>query len=95
MEETAKLIKLIVDKDMEGLYTLEKQTTETMVTLNNILKNLRITLSTLEECELQECEEFELIDNRCADYSEKLQDSTKFLFKVRKAIASLEESNNC
>ena len=53
MEEIAKLIKLIVDQDMEGLQTLEKQISDQVVRLNNTLKSFSITLSTLAECELK------------------------------------------
>lgn len=90
-ELTTKLIKLIVDQDIEGLHTLEKQTAETVVTLNNTLKSLRIALITLAECELKDCEEFELASNKYDNYYEELQENTDFLLKVRKVINKLEE----
>lgn len=92
--EITKLISLIVDQDIEGLHTFEKQTAETVVTLNNTLKSLHITLATLEECGLKDCEEFGLTSDRYNDYYEKLQDNTKFLLIIRKAITMLEEELN-
>lgn len=91
MEEITELIRLVLDQDMEGLYNLEKQVIEKVLTLNKTLKSLCITLEILEECELQEYEEFDLISDKYADYKKKFQVNTEFLNKVQKAIAMLEE----
>lgn len=79
---------------MEGLQTLEKQISDQVVRLNNTLKSFSITLSTLAECELKNCKEFELVSNKYNSYHEELQENTEFLLKVRKAITKLEKELN-
>lgn len=92
MEETAKLIKLIVDQDIEGLRTLDKQIAEQVITLDNTLKSLRITLSTLEKYGLSNCEEFSQISNKCENYYEDLKASTELLLKIRKALSNQKKN---
>lgn len=94
MEEIVKLIKLIVDQDMEGLRTLDEQISEQVVRLNNTLKSFSITLSTLEKCGLNDCEEYSLIITKWKEYDENLKAYTDLLLKIRKAIAELEKELN-
>lgn len=94
MEEIVKLIKLILDQDMEGLRTLEEQISEQVVRLNNTLKSFRITLSTLEKCGLNYREEYSLIITKGKEYNENLKAYTDLLLKIRKAIAELEKELN-
>lgn len=94
MEEIVKLIKLIVDQDMEGLRTLDEQISEQVVRLNNTLKSFSITLSTLEKYGLNDCEEYSLIITKWEEYDENLKAYTDLLLKIRKAIAELEKELN-